>query len=84
MTSHAYNPQHEVTQHAQENWHKLAALLLVKSGGRVVITADDIRELADGPRQAVVVHYHQDSIELYMVDDDTAQLLAADAGGLPS
>ena len=80
----ALNPNHEVTKHAQENWHKLAALLLAQLGGRATITAADIAEMADGPDQTVVVHYHSDSIEMYMVGAEEAQRLAIQAGGLPS
>lgn len=80
----ALNPNHAVTQSVQENWHKLAALLLDQLGGRATITSEQLNALADGPNMTVVVHYHQDTIEMYMVGEAEAHRLAALAGGLPS
>lgn len=78
----ALNPNHEVTQAIAEQWHKLAAVLVQKAGGHVVISTSDIIDLPED--SAIVVQELHDGIHLRIVDGATARALAIAEGGLPS
>jgi hypothetical protein len=80
----AINPNHPVTQSAEENWHKIVALLVLQAGGRMSISSSEIESLIDGPPSAVVVKYNRDSIDLWMVSEAEAQRMGREEGGMPS
>lgn len=71
----AHNPNHPTTRVVEGQWHKLAALLVQKAGGHVVLTMSDVIEL--GPHKSIVVQELDDGIHLTIVDNATAKLLAA-------
>lgn len=76
------NPNHPVTRAVSDQWHKLAALLVNKAGGHVVIGASDFYDL--GTDKSIVVQELPDGIHLTIIDNQQAMLLAAQHGGLPS
>jgi hypothetical protein len=80
----AINPNHPVTQSAEENWHKIVALLVLQAGGRLSISRSEIESLIDGPPSAVVVKYNRDSIDLWMVSEAEAQRMGREEGGMPA
>jgi hypothetical protein len=71
------NPQHPVTQAAREQWHKLAALLVQKLGGKAVITTEEIAAIGS---RAIVVHFKETTIELDLVTMNDAQAIVAAQG----
>jgi threonine dehydratase len=75
------NPNHPVTQAVHDHWHKLAAFAVMKAGGHIVITADDIDAAAG---MAIVVQEKLDGLHLRIVEPSAAMLLASADGGLPS
>jgi hypothetical protein len=79
------NPNHEVTQFMNDQWHKLCAVLMQKQGIiSVDITARDIEALALSGRSNIVCDAKSDRIQLRLVTDEEAASLARQAGGLPS
>jgi hypothetical protein len=78
------NPNHPVTAKARENWHKLAALVLFKSGKeRITITIEDIKALQASGKRNIVVHDTPEGLHLFLVDDAEGERLARKEGGLP-
>lgn len=77
------NPNHHTTRTAHDHWHKIAALLLMKLGGRAVITLADIAALDRDPKHNIVLDDRNNELTLYMVDDQEGMRLARREGGLP-
>lgn len=81
------NPNHPITQELDDEFmHKLAAVLVMKAGGNVEITGDDLRELVTmfpGDMPTLVTHMHPMSIELKLVSMTEGQRMAREHGGLP-
>jgi hypothetical protein len=81
------NPNHPVTQLLDDEFmHKLAAVLVMQSGGHATITIRDIHDLAnrfDGEEPTLVTHCHKESIELKLVPRSEAERMAREHGGLP-
>jgi hypothetical protein len=80
------NPNHPVTKFMEEQWQKIVALLVLKTGDRAVITLEEIRRMVDRPGGANVTVRISDEtgIELRIVDDAEAERLAREEGGLPA
>lgn len=74
------NPNHAVTRLVRENWNKIAAVLVHKNGGHVVISSED---LAGMPDLYMTVQELKDGLHLTLVDLQTAKRLAREHGGLP-
>jgi hypothetical protein len=91
MLTMEINPNHPVTREAHDHWHKIAALLLMKiTGGdrnKVVrISVAEIKRLTaenDGDMGTIVLYERGDYMELRMVGNAEAQILARREGGLP-
>ncbi len=79
------NPNHEVTQAVREQWHKIAALLILKFDlGRVVITEADLVKFGNIPGGAnIVIKDQKDGIHIWLVSDEEGARLAKEEGGLP-
>lgn len=76
------NPNHPVTQQMHDQWHKLAALAVMKAGGHVVISMEDLGRLPPGG--GITVQELDDGLHLRLVDARTAEVLAKKEGGLPA
>lgn len=75
------NPNHEVTQKMNGQWHKIVAILMKKLGANeVVITANDIVEM--GCDAAIAIQEQPDGLHIKMIDMETAILMAEKEGGL--
>lgn len=78
------NPNHPVTRQFSEQWHKLCALLMLKSGvTKVEITSADIVNLIKSDRANITMRAKGNVIILELVDDAEAARLARQEGGLP-
>jgi hypothetical protein len=81
------NPNHPVTQMLDDEFmHKLAAVLVMKSGGTAEITVDDLKDLHllfPGDMPTLVTHFHSHTIELRLVSMSEGQRMAREHGGLP-
>ncbi len=81
MTVTKINPDSVILQQVEEQWQKLAMLILWKLAGRksVRITAEDIArctaEFAPGI-PVIFTHGHSDSIEFSIVTEADAQRIA--------
>lgn len=82
MTLNALNPNHAVTQHAQEMAMKYLAILVHKLGGKAEITEQDIRNFGDD--NAIVVHGFNDKIVIRVMSHKEGEELACREGGLPT
>lgn len=82
MTVTELNPNHPVTKAMHAEWHKLAALAVMKAGGHIVISMEDLESFPLGG--AVTVQELDDGIHLRIVDAETAERLARKEGGLPA
>ena len=81
------NPNHPVTSAMHDQWHKIVALLLHKSGeDETVITVEDIERFgrSDKVNGAVVIKEAQDGLHLRIVAADEAERIARREGGLPA
>ena len=79
------NPNHPVTQAMHEQWYKLCAILLFKSGKtELQITADDIERFARSGLCNIVNHVKNEKITLRLVSDAEGTRLAREEGGLPA
>ncbi|RIX47463.1 MAG: hypothetical protein D3M94_07260 [Rhodocyclales bacterium GT-UBC] len=77
------NPNHPVSQAIHNQWHKLAALLMVKlEADHVVITAGDIAKLSHGI--GIQVEEKPDGLHISIIEMAKAVELAYREGGLPS
>jgi hypothetical protein len=78
------NPNHPVTQEFREQWHKLCAIMLFKSGQSTMqITSGDIEQFASSGRANITMRAKGDVIVLSLVGDAEAKRLAREEGGLP-
>jgi hypothetical protein len=80
------NPNHPVTQSVADQWHKIAALLVARSGKRrVVITLAEVERLSANPAGVnITVKFTDEGIVLTLVNDAEADRLARQEGGLPA
>jgi len=77
------NPEHPLTRGLNEQWHKLAAIMLHKMELRgqpeVTITPADIdRFVGAYPEGGIVAHDRADGLHLMLVSHDQAEALAKD------
>lgn len=79
------NPNHPVTQEVREIWHKIAALMLHKSGKKeMTITIADLQAWErDYPNGAVVIKANNFDFRLWLVTAEEGEKLAREEGGLP-
>jgi hypothetical protein len=77
------NPNHVVTQSMREQWHKIAALLLLKLGGEASITLRDVANMGKKQRSNIVIQEKNEGLKLRLVSDTEAARLAREEGGLP-
>jgi hypothetical protein len=82
------NPNHEVSQALDQvdTVRKLCAVLVMKLGGRVTITPDDLVDLAamfGGGPPTLVTKSNSEDLELFLVSYHEGMRLAREEGGLP-
>lgn len=81
------NPNHKVVVQARHEWHKIAALLMLKFGKKVVeFTLDDVKKLSKGNINILLDAREETKkgvLRVVIVDDKTAALLAKLEGGRP-
>ena len=76
------NPNHTVTDAIRQHWQKLLALLVLRNGGHVVLTLDELRQFpAD---MAIAVQEKDDGLHLRTLPLEEAKALARREGGLPT
>jgi hypothetical protein len=76
------NPNHPVTQLMNDQWHKVAALLMCSFGiTEFKITPEVIKKLPQG--MAIAANSKPDALYIQLVDEKTAEKLAKQAGGMP-
>lgn len=79
----ALNPNHPTTRALEDQWHKIAALIMHKMGiDHVVISAQDIASM--GGAKAVTAQELSDGLHFRLVDYVTGEKLARMEGGLPT
>lgn len=78
------NPNHPVTSSMREEWHKLCALLIFKSGKtEVTIDTSDLERFLNSGLANITMRPSGDAITLRLVSDAEAARLAREEGGLP-
>ncbi|MGB8422205.1 hypothetical protein [Paraburkholderia sp.] len=81
------NPNHPVTQMLDEEFmHKIAAILVMKAGGRAEVTLEDLAafgNLFGGEMPTLVTKSNNHNIEFWLVSETEARQLARKEGGLP-
>ncbi len=76
------NPHHPVTISMEGQWHKMLAMAMRKLGHEhIVITAADLKAVIDTPCN-ITAQELADGIHLRLVDDETANRLAREHGGI--
>lgn len=87
MNMKRINPNHPVTQALDDDlMHKIAAVLVMKNGGRAEITIDDLEQLQTifgGEQPTLVTKFNSHNIEFWLVPESEAIELARVEGGLP-
>jgi hypothetical protein len=79
------NPNHKVVRQAHDQWHKIAAMIMVKLGKtELQFTMDDVQKIAGG-NVNIVLDARGESVTgiltVRIVDDKTAEELARKEGG---
>lgn len=80
------NPNHKVVRQAHDNWHKIAALIMVKLDLKELeLNQADINKICGGNIN-IVLDARKESetgnLTVRIVDDKTALKLAREAGGM--
>lgn len=79
------NPNHKVVRQAREQWHKIAALIMVKLGlTELQLTLEDVEKIAQGNVNIVLDARggrETGVLTVRIVDDQTAEELARREGG---
>lgn len=66
----------EATKAAQENSHKMLAILLKRAGGKTTVTLSDLEQL-HAENVIVLTHFHEKSIDLELISVNDALALVA-------
>lgn len=78
----ARNPNRPVVRETQEQWYKLCALVMFKSGeDSVRISVEDIEAFAASGKANIVIHPRGDVITLSLVTDEKAKRLRRKRSG---
>ncbi|RQZ08918.1 hypothetical protein DF105_01040 [Burkholderia stagnalis] len=81
------NPNHPVTQQLDDEFmHKVAAVLLMKLGGRAEISLEDVAAFGamfGGETPTLVTKSGNETMEFWLVPMSEAVKLAKEAGGMP-
>jgi hypothetical protein len=79
------NPLHPVTKEAHDNWHKIAALIMIHFGKtELKLTLDDAKKLFHGNLNIVLDGRREfcgDGLLVRLVDNKTADALVRKEGG---
>lgn len=76
------NPNHEVVRQVRGQWHKIAALIMVKLGKtELEITLADVEKIMSNTNIVLDARGATDSFKVRIVDDKTAAELARREGG---
>lgn len=79
------NPNHKVVRQAHNQWHKIAAMIMVKIGkSELEFTIDDVNKIAKGNVNIVLDARGESEtgkLRVLIVDDKTADDLARREGG---
>lgn len=77
------NPNHLVTRAAHDQWHKFAAILMLKLGKTAVeVTIEDVERLGDS-EQCIVLDGRGGKCVLRLMTMAEGEKLAREEGGLP-
>lgn len=77
------NPNHPTTSKIHGHWHKIAALLVMRTPNRrTTITLDEVNQLA-ADNVAITMKETAAGIELRIVSMEEGERLAKQEGGLP-
>lgn len=77
------NPNHPITRTVHDHWHKIAAMIMLKLGLRIVtITHADLVKFA-GEDIDIVLHEHDKVLDIKLVSKEEGERLAREEGGLP-
>lgn len=92
MSNHEYgshssggggNPNHPVTQATADQWHKLCAMVMFKLGvTKIKLSPRDINTFLESGLANITVRF-DDYVNLELVTDEQAAILAKKEGGLP-
>lgn len=79
------NPNHPVTREVHDLWHKIAALMLHKSGKKEMrITLADLQAWErEYPNGAIVIKANNLDFHLWLITQEEGADLARKEGGLP-
>lgn len=81
------NPNHKAVRQVHDQWHKIAALIMLKQGlTELQITVPDVEKLAAGNVNIVIDARSETQtgvLLIRIVDDKTARELAQKEGGRP-
>jgi hypothetical protein len=87
VTKKVLNPNHPVMRAAEDQWFKIAALLLLKlPEAKALITTADIAALTThfgDEMPTIVLNDRADGLHVYLITESEAQVLARKEGGLP-
>ena len=77
------NPNHKTCQDLQDQWQKIAALVVHKSGGEVFISEKDLENM---PKEGLflAVNGKPDGILLKIITEKEAHKLVEQEGGKPN
>ena len=79
------NPNHETTRGFREQWHKILAAYMLKSGVTVIeLSMEDIKRLDKPGGANVTIREHLGVVYVEIVSDKRAAQLAKREGGLPA
>ena len=79
-----FNPNHPVVKAAHDNWHKIAAFIMWKLRVKVLsFSIADIDAMAKED-MVIVLHDHNDSLEVKLMPRLEGEKLAREHGGMPA
>ena len=80
------NPNHKVARQARGQWHKIAALVMVKLGVKdLELTMEDVEKASAGNLNIVLDARGESNtgkLVVRLVDDATAERMAREEGGM--
>jgi hypothetical protein len=77
------NPNHRVTAALHEQWHKVAYLIMRKTGiERLEITAEDLERFMAEPPMAIAGQDKDGKLTIFLLPMEKAEELARKEGGL--
>lgn len=75
------NPNHPVSQAVEKSIHTILSMVVLKCGGHITLTMEDLNALSD--EMACAVYEDAEGFHLEIITKDVARRLAKQNGGLP-